>query len=292
MRKVLVVDDEAAISDGIAALLGLEEIDAVAAYDRESAEAILMNGHFHVVLADLRLHTEEEGLLLLDSIRRLSPGTRIATLTGFATPAVEDELLRRGSSVVLRKPMSFEDVIAVVTEMLEAIEQEAAAQLEMRGELDLDRLYTDVKRVLYSIPQKRFGLTSEETDDLVQDAWLLFLEKRRSIANGRAWLAGTVVNLCKQRIYKNSRQRALTCELMEADLDMLATADGVSLDTMALQQALGSLDPRGRSLCTLIGIEGHSYEEAGELLGLPIGSVGPLYIRAKAKLEKILRTTH
>jgi DNA-directed RNA polymerase specialized sigma24 family protein len=38
-------------------------------------------------------------------------------------------------------------------------------------------------------------------------------------------------------------------------------------------------------LCELIGLEQCSYEEVSAAAGLPLGSIGPLYIRAKNKLR-------
>ncbi|HUF16546.1 MAG TPA: response regulator, partial [Thermoanaerobaculia bacterium] len=153
MKQVLVVDDEEAITEGLLALFELEHIDATGAYDRESAEALIQSEFYPVILADLRLRTEEDGLRLLDSIKRMSPRSRVASLTAFATPEIEAELLRRGSSMVLRKPMEFDEIIAVVEEMLAEIGKAAEAQQARTGQpLDTEALYKDVHRVLYSIP--------------------------------------------------------------------------------------------------------------------------------------------
>jgi len=43
-------------------------------------------------------------------------------------------------------------------------------------------------------------------------------------------------------------------------------------------------------LCTLIGLERYSYDEASAPLGIPVGSVGPLYIRAKSRLRQALES--
>ena len=292
MKKVLVVDDEISITDGLTALFQLDEIAADGAYDRETAEQMLEEEFYPVIVADLRLKTEADGLMLLDAIRRLSPNSKVATLTAFATPEVEEEIKQRGSSVVLRKPMGFDEIVEVIGEMLQEIEAAAAEMEAATGTVDLDQLYADVRRVLYYIPQRRFGLNAEEADDLVQEAWLLFLEKRGTIQMSKPWLTGTMVNLCKQKIHRNARTRDLTCDI-EGDDERLPAVNGLRhVDTMMLQQAMSRLDARSRDLCNLIGLEGWSYEEVSGELGLPLGSVGPLYIRAKSKLKKALNTSH
>jgi len=288
MRKVLVVDDETAITDGLLALFELEQIDALGAYDRETAEAMIAEDFFPVILADLRLHTEADGLQLLSSIRTQSPRSRVVSLTGHATPEVENHLLSLGSSRVLHKPMSFDEIIGIVEEMLTAIEREAAAQ-EMRTSqpLDLTQLYTEVRKVLFAIPQRRYGLSSEETEELVQEAWCLFMLKQGTIQNAKPWLAGTIVNLCKQQIQLNSKNRERTCQL-DPEAESIGVADRSDVSRLMIRQALDRVDERTRKLCTLIGMEGWSYEEVSAEMSLPIGSVGPLYIRAKNKLKNAL----
>jgi DNA-directed RNA polymerase specialized sigma24 family protein len=284
--RVLVVDDEESITDGLTMLLELEEMDASGAYDRATAELLLKEGSFSVILADFRLVTEEDGLLLLDSIRRLSPSSKIASLTAFATPELEVELKRRGSSVVLQKPLAFAEIVAVIRELLDEIEVEAQAQVERTGEpLDLVALYGEVKKVLWAIPQRKYHLTPDETEDLVQEAWLLFLEKQGTIRSPKSWLAGTIVNLSRQTITRNMRY---------GDSPGVEAAGEIPpiLDVLMVKQALARLDGRSRLLCTLIGMEGRSYEEVSTALDLPIGSVGPLYMRAKQKLRKRLDVSH
>ncbi len=293
MTKVLVVDDETSITEGLLALFDLESIEAVSANDRKSAEAMITENFYPVILADLRLVTEADGLQLLESIRQLSPRSKVASLTAFATPEVEAELLRLGSTMVLRKPMGFDEIISIVGEMLETIEGEAIAQqARTQQPVDLVQLYSDVQRVLFSIPQRKYGLTSEETEELVQEAWCLYLQKQHNILMPRPWLAGTIVNLCKQQIHSKSRSRETTREITTDTEELVETRGAANDSVMMVQQGLGRLDDRSRKLCVLIGMEGWSYDEVSDELGIPIGSVGPLYIRAKNKLKKALTATH
>ncbi|HVR42619.1 MAG TPA: response regulator [Thermoanaerobaculia bacterium] len=289
MKRVLVVDDETAITEGLIALFEMEKIEAFGASDRASAEAMIDREFYPVILADLRLVTEADGFRLLETIRERSPRSKIASLTAFATPAVEQKLLAMGSSVVLRKPMEFEAIIAIVDEMLAEIEREAEAQqAESGAPLDLVQLYSDVHKILFSIPQRRYGLTADETDELVQEAWCLFLQKRQYVATPGAWLAGTIVNLSRQQIHRNTRMRPAGLEV-HSEKESASSDPGEASDSVLMvRQALGRIDERSRRLCTLIGMEGKSYEEVSRELDLPIGSVGPLYIRSKRKLRKAL----
>jgi RNA polymerase sigma factor (sigma-70 family) len=278
--RVLVVDDEETIVEGLRCLLDCEEIENGGAFDRLSAESMLEGTFYSVIVADLRLHTEEEGLELLDGIRRISPRSRVLTLTGFATQELEDEVLRRGSSMVLRKPAQAPEILAAIAELLAEVEKLAAAQ----ETLDLEQLHLGLRNLLHSIPRKRYGLTADEAEEVVQQAWLLFLEKRDLIRMAKPWLIGTVANLCKRQIGASMRNRE-TFVADDALADLPDTRVELSDDNIALRQALASLSQQSRELCILIAIKGYAYDEVSAMTGLPIGSIGPMYIRAKSKMR-------
>jgi RNA polymerase sigma factor (sigma-70 family) len=277
--KVLVVDDEEAIVEGLLGLLQFEAIESSGAFDRLGAESLMQGTFYSVIVADLRLHTTAEGLELLDAIRRISPRSRVLTLTGFATIELENEVLRRGSSKVMRKPAQAEEILGAIADLLAEVEKMAAAQ----ETLDLEQLHLGMRNLLHSIPRKRYGLTADEAEEVVQQAWLLFLEKRDLIRTARPWLIGTVANLCKRQIGASMRHR----ETFVGD-DMLAElpdANVSSDDNIALRQALASLSEESRTLCILIAIKGYAYDEVSAITGLPLGSIGPMYLRAKSKMR-------
>ncbi len=279
-RQVLVVDDEEAIVSGLMCLLEDEAIKSAGAFDRLSAEALMETTFYAVIVADLRLHTEAEGLALLDGIRRISPRSRVVTLTGYSTPEMVSEVLRRGSTMVIHKPAAGEEILAAVADLLAEVEKLADAQ----ESLDLEQLHFGLRRLLHSIPRKRYGLSAEEAEEVVQQAWLLFLEKRNLIRLAKPWLVGTVANLCKRQIGLTVRRR----ETFDGDDTLASLPDtrALSPDTaIALGQALAALDEQSRKLCILIAVEGLAYDEVSERLGLPLGSIGPMYLRAKSKMR-------
>ena len=281
-KRVLVVDDEAIIVEGLLSMLEVENIDAAGAWDCDGALAMLSDVYYPVILADLRLHTEEEGLRLLDGIRDRAPRSRVVVLTGYATPQVEEELLERGVAMVLRKPTPADVIMDVINALLDEIEREAGS-----GEIDVDELYHTLKHRLHAIPQKRFGLSPQAAEDVVHDAWLLFLRKRGIIREAGPWLAGTVANLSRQQIDSHIRKRGVSDS--EAVIAAIPDRRGGNLtDRIAIREALDQTDDRARMLCSLIAMDGYSYEEVSAATGIPIGSVGPLYIRAKKKMRDLL----
>jgi RNA polymerase sigma factor (sigma-70 family) len=278
--RVLIVDDEEAIVEGLLALLQCEAIESHGAFDRAGAESLMQGAFYSVIVADLRLHTESEGLELIDAVRRISPRSRVLTLTGYATIELESEVLRRGSSKVMRKPAQAEDILGAIADLLAEVEKMAAVQ----ATLDLEQLHLGLCNLLHSIPRKRYGLSADEAEEVVQQAWLLFLEKRDLIRLARPWLIGTVANLCKRQIGASMRRREtfVTNDVLAELPDRNA---GCSDDNIALRQALGALSEESRTLCILIAIQGYAYDEVSAMTGLPLGSIGPMYIRAKSKMR-------
>ena len=57
---------------------------------------------------------------------------------------------------------------------------------------------------------------------------------------------------------------------------------------LAVRQALARVDARSQMLLSRIGLERESYEAVSEASGIPIGSVGPLYMRAKRRMQKAI----
>lgn len=274
MSRILVVDDDPMIVAGVTLMLDLHDLATEGACDAAAAEELIGHEFFPVILADLRLRTEEEGMRLLESIRRLSPRSRVATMTGYADADTERRLRERGSHLVLHKPLDEETLIAALRDLLAAVESNEAEHGE-----DLEALYLASRASMHAVSRRRYGFTQDETEELMQEAWVLYLEKRNAVRTPRAWLSGTIANLCRQEIDRRQRDRARQAEMPDRPF---APKDETSL---MVRQGLSRLDDRSRTLCQLIGMEQRTYEEVSAATGLPLGSIGPLYIRAKKRLR-------
>jgi len=88
----------------------------------------------------------------------------------------------------------------------------------------------------------------------------------------------------------NLARQTLTQKLRESDFDGQPER-GFTLDPtarLAIGDAMLRLDQRARTLFELIAVEQFSYAEVSDQLALPVGSIGPLYIRAKQRLRREL----
>ncbi len=282
-NRVLVVDDEPTITEGLMMLFECERLESAAASDRASAIAIFDSEFFPVVLADLCLHTQEEGLALIDHVLQSSPRSKVIVISAYATREVEEQLLERGVSLVLQKPATGDSIMEAIHTLLVEIENEAPADQPV----DLETLYLTVRKRLYDIPRRRFNLSHDRAEDVLHEAWLLFLQKRNYVRSVQPWLAGVVANLSRQQLDQVKRRR----ETPPDDLPLETIVDPKRVNEtsrLAVEQALERIDARARLLCRLIAVEGLSYVEVSEATGLPLGSIGPTYLRAKQKLRNLL----
>jgi RNA polymerase sigma factor (sigma-70 family) len=283
--RVLVVDDDEMIVDGLTALLQLEDYESEGACDLLSAEAMMRGSFYPVIIADVRLRSEAEGMELLDAIRRLSPRSRVISITAFSTPEIEREVKERGSCAMVTKPASGDEILEAIAGLFLVAEKLTAGA----PAVDVEQLHEEVRRILYFIARKKYSLSVEEAEDAVQQTWLLFLEKQSSVTMPPAWLAGTMSNLCRRQIDQSRRSRE---KFIDVDaIENLATEAQSPDDRIALHQALATLDAESRDLCMMIAIEGRPYEEVSALSGLPLGSIGPMYLRAKKKMRDGARLT-
>ena len=275
MRKILVVDDDPHVLEALTELLDLEDLRPASAPDCATAEAMVASHFFPVILADIRLRTDAEGLRLLESIRRLSPRSRVASMTGSATADVEARARELGALLVLQKPFDDAALLAALREML--------AEVERAEDDDLEVVYVKSIAALRAIARGRYRFPAADAEELIQETWCLFLEKRRAVREPRAWLSGTIANLCRQEIERRARERARAADEMP-ELPVFVMEDEV----LAVRQALARLDERSRALCEMLGMERRSYEEVSAAAGIPIGSIGPLFMRAKEKLRRAM----
>jgi RNA polymerase sigma factor (sigma-70 family) len=281
-RRVLIVDDEEAIASGLSLFFDDEPVESATALDRITAEQMLDSSFYSVVVSDLCLHSIEEGLALIDHIRETSPLSRVVVMTGFATPEIVEHLRERGVELIFQKPTPGAEIVEAVLLLLAEIEREA-----LYDDQSLEELYLAARQRLYSIPRKRFNLSHDSTEDVLQEAWLMFLERRGLVRTPGPWLAGTVINLARQHLDRVRRKRE-TSEEDSGLAEMASVMNADRVESMSVQQALERLDERSRTLCVLIGLDGFSYREVSIATGMPVGSIGPLYIRAKEKLREAL----
>jgi RNA polymerase sigma factor (sigma-70 family) len=160
-----------------------------------------------------------------------------------------------------------------------------------------ERLFRDLldqhRDRLYRFVLRHIGQETE-AEELAQQA---FVEAARTYENFRGesqlstWLYGIAMNLVRnhlsrspQRLYRFEDDSSLD-ELPGAGFDPEEQCDRIELVRM-LERELGGLMPEMREVLLLVALEDMSYEDAAELLALPIGTVRSRVSRARSHLRR------
>ncbi len=111
---VLVVDDERDHADGIAEALDKSGVKAIAVYNAEDALEIVRNQQVDVVVTDLKLEGDINGLAILEEAKRTNSHTEIILITAYATIDTCKEAIRRGAYDYLVKPIDIDQLRTLV----------------------------------------------------------------------------------------------------------------------------------------------------------------------------------
>ncbi len=142
--RILVVEDEAGISDFLRRGLESEGYDVSCVPDGVQGAAQALNGRFDLVLLDVML-PGRDGLEVLADIRREQPALPVVLLT--ARDGVPDRVegLDAGATDYVTKPFSFDELAARVRAHLRAAEETAPTRLQA-GDIEIDLLRRRVRR--------------------------------------------------------------------------------------------------------------------------------------------------
>ena len=124
-EHILVADDEAGIRESIAEMLESEGYTVFSAADGEEALAILKEESIDILLTDLKM-PKMSGTELIVEARTWSPTTLAIIMTAFASVETAVSALRLGAADYLMKPLDFDELLVIITSLLEkreALEQ-------------------------------------------------------------------------------------------------------------------------------------------------------------------------
>ncbi len=113
---VLVVDDERDHADGIAESLEKFCAKAIAVYNGKDALEIIRNQQVDVVVTDLKLGGDIDGLAILQEAKKADGHTEVILITAYATIDTCKEAIRRGAYDYLVKPIDIDQLRIVVAQ--------------------------------------------------------------------------------------------------------------------------------------------------------------------------------
>jgi len=108
-KKILVIDDEAVIREGIKQTMCLEGYQVEVAPNGKIGLSKLQKHEFHVVVSDLKM-PGMHGIEVLKAIRVLQPDVPVIIITGYATVDSAVEAMKNGAFDYLTKPFLPEQI--------------------------------------------------------------------------------------------------------------------------------------------------------------------------------------
>ncbi len=112
-HKILVIDDEAIIREGLRQALTMEGYQVTAAQNGKVGMEKLQNDNFSVVISDLKMPIMG-GIEVLKTISVLQPNVPVIIITGFATVDSAVDAMKNGAFEYLTKPFLPDQIIEKV----------------------------------------------------------------------------------------------------------------------------------------------------------------------------------
>ncbi len=132
--SILVVDDDAEHAETIAESLRRTGYRTLVAGGGKAALEMLESEHVDVVLTDLVMR-DIDGMEILTTARRLHPDIEVVVMTGFASVESAVEVMKKGASTYLKKPLNIAELRAVVEKVVEK-QNLSRSNLFLHQELD------------------------------------------------------------------------------------------------------------------------------------------------------------
>jgi signal transduction histidine kinase len=131
---VLIVDDDEALSENLAEIIGTLGVETTVARDRKTALALAGEHDFDVAMIDVRL-PDGDGISLLEPLRARSAFTQSVLVTGDATLEGAIAAVRGDAFAYVLKPVAPADLLETVRRALEQAGLRRESE-RLRGELE------------------------------------------------------------------------------------------------------------------------------------------------------------
>ncbi len=119
MSKILIVDDDRTARKGLYFILKTICEDVSEAETISSAIDLIKKNEFDIIISDLRLPKEEDGINLVKTIKQMYPLTPVLMVTAFGSVNSAVEAIKAGAYDYVTKDFSKEEIILKIKKMLE-----------------------------------------------------------------------------------------------------------------------------------------------------------------------------
>ena len=132
-QTILIIDDDVGVLSALKMLLKAEGYACVSAESPDKAMAALNRQNFDLILMDLNYSLDttsgEEGLLLIESIRKNDELLPIVVMTGWGTIEVAVSTMQKGANDFIQKPWENDRLLAIVHNQLKLAQSQHQSQM-------------------------------------------------------------------------------------------------------------------------------------------------------------------
>lgn len=123
MKQILIIDDEVSIQESLSGILEDEGFSPISASSAEEGIKLLETEEIDLVLLDIWLGDNMDGMTALEIIReRFS--IPVIMISGHGTKETADQATRKGAFDFIEKPLSYDKIILSITSGLHFSERE------------------------------------------------------------------------------------------------------------------------------------------------------------------------
>ena len=118
--KILVIEDDKIFCKTIVSLLRKEGCDVESAFDGKRAVALAKSEVFDLIVSDVRLPGEKDGIETVEEIKSFNPGIKVFVMimTGYADPDAPKRAEAAGVDDYIYKPFSMDTFLTSVKQYL------------------------------------------------------------------------------------------------------------------------------------------------------------------------------
>ena len=173
-------------------------------------------------------------------------------------------------------------------------EREVLMRLLKGDELAFEKIYREYSPRLYG---KLFKLLKSvpHTEEILQDVFLKVWEYRASIDPEKSFRA-FIFKIAENKVYdffrKNSRNKKFETELIAlstTNFQVLEEFVSDDVKTVMLEKAIQTLPPQRQQVFRLCKLEGKSYKEVSELLGISVSTISDHIVKATKAIRAYLQ---
>ena len=117
--KILVVDDDKSLNNGICSFLKSNSIETQSAFNGKEGMKFLLENEYDLVLSDLQM-PEMDGLQLLANMTKNNLNIPIIIMTAYASIENAVEAMRNGAEDYLTKPINLKELLIKIEKVVKS----------------------------------------------------------------------------------------------------------------------------------------------------------------------------